>query len=218
MVLILANNDAHNNEADAFRHAYMQSILAQRNNPFVSKTISNFHEIKGNWNGQDPREANMDIWNNQQGQQIYDEIRREYSNFNKLSEQQRKDIIAPKVVQRMKSGELITNLEDTRKYKIQELKIPYTPTRSIGGVNTNGVSTGFAAPIEHVFTREDLRNMSKEEFAQNEKAIMKQLKEQGIPTRDELKKRQTTSHNRSDSDSDGGHWVTINGNHVLMKN
>ncbi len=117
----------------------------------------------------------------------------------------------------MKSGELITNLEDRRKFVKQESKLPYTPTRSIGGVNTNGVSTGFATQIEHVFTREDLRNMSKEEFTQNEKAIMKQPKERGIPTRDELKKQKSSAKNSSDSDSDGGHWVTINGNHVLMK-
>ena len=83
----------------------------------------------------------------------------------------------------------------------------------------NSYSTGFAAPAGHVFTREDFKNMSKEEFVQNEKAIMKQLKERGIPTRDELKKQQSSSHRSSNSgsDSDGGHWVTINGNHVLMK-
>jgi len=53
----------------------------------------------------------------------------------------------------------------------------------------------------------------------NEKAIMKQLKERGIPTRDELEKQKSSSRGRSnsDSDEDGGHWVTINGNHVLMK-
>ena len=50
----------------------------------------------------------------------------------------------------------------------------------------------------------------------NEKAIMKQLKERGIPTRDELKK-QSSSRGSSNSDSNGGHWVTINGNHVLME-
>ncbi len=85
--------------------------------------------------------------------------------------------------------------------------------------NPLGLPTGFATPVGHIYTREDLKNMSKEEFVQNEKAIMKQLKERGIPTRDELEKQKSSSRGRSnsDSDADGGHWVTINGNHVLMK-
>ena len=215
----IGNNNAHNNEADAFRHAYMQSILAQRYSSFLGRIASDRHEEQGQKRGQDPREANMDLWNNRQGQQIYDEIRREYPNFNKLFELQRKNIIANKVVQKMKSGELITNLEDKRKFEKQELKLPYTPTRSIGGIQSNGLPTGFATPVGHIYTREDLKNMTKEEFVQNEKAIMKQLKERGIPTRDELEKQKSSSRDRSnsDSDSDGGHWVTINGNHVLMK-
>ena len=61
------NNSAHNNEADAFRHTYMQSILAKRFTPYVSSEVSKRHEEKGNRNGQDSREANMDLWNNQQG-------------------------------------------------------------------------------------------------------------------------------------------------------
>jgi len=97
----------------------------------------------------------MDMWNNQQGQQIYNEIRREYPNFNKLSEQQQKDIIAEKVVQRMRKGKLITGLEDPRKFKEQKLQLPFTPTRGIGGVQSNGKPLGFAADID----TEQLANM-----------------------------------------------------------
>ncbi|MGN0031743.1 MAG: DUF6973 domain-containing protein [Candidatus Gastranaerophilaceae bacterium] len=139
------NNNAHNNEADAFRHTYMQSILAQRLTPYLGLTLSNNHEKQGRKRGQDPREANMDMWNNQQGQQIYNEIRREYPNFNKLSEQQQKNIIAGKVVQRMKEGKLITNLDDPRKFEKQ--KPAFTPMSWIGGVQNNGKPLGFAADI-----------------------------------------------------------------------
>ena len=76
------NSSAHNNEADAFRHTYMQSLLAQRHGTAKAKGVSNLHEFIGNIRGQDPLEANMDLWNNQQGQQIYNEIRSEYPNFN----------------------------------------------------------------------------------------------------------------------------------------
>ncbi len=102
----------------------------------------------------------------------------------------------------MKSGELITNLEDRRKFVKQESKLPYTPTRSIGGVKPNGIPTDFAAPAEHIFTREELGKMSGNEFAQHEKAIMKQLKERGIPTRYKLEKRQSSLRGRSSSNSD----------------
>ncbi len=140
------NNSAHNNEGDAFRHTYMQSIMANRYGILPTKTVSSSHEFVGKIKGQDPREYNMDIWNNQQGQQIYSEIRREYPNFNKLSEQQQKDIIAGKVVQRMKEGKLITGLEDPRKFKKQ--KPSFTPMPWIGGVQNNGKPIGFAANID----------------------------------------------------------------------
>lgn len=72
-----ANGSAHNNAADAFRHTYMQSILAQRYGMIPAKITSYGHEFIGKLHGQDSREYNMDMWNNQQGQQIYNEIRRE---------------------------------------------------------------------------------------------------------------------------------------------
>ena len=185
------NNSAHNNEGDAFRHTYMQSIMANRYGTLSAKTVSSGHEFIGKIKGQDLREYNMDMWNNQQGQQIYNEIRREYPNFNKLSEQQQKDIIAGKVVQRMREGKLITDINDARQYN--NLNIPYTPTRGIGGVKNNGQPLGFAVPIEtpqsrffgyanpltdnnRIFTREEVGAMSPDEFSKYEKEIDAQIK------------------------------------------
>ena len=60
----------------------------------------------------------MDLWNNQQGRRIADQIKKEYgSNFYKLPESKQDDIIAEKVMQKMRKGELITNPSDKRKYK-----------------------------------------------------------------------------------------------------
>ena len=219
-----------NVEADAFKHAFGSTEMYLKYGNVWSTAFDIGHEYRTPHNPQG--EWNMDSWNNNQGREIAREIQKEYGdNFMKLSQQQRNDIIAVKVMNRMRNGQLITNPNDRRKYtgiaenfvnglkSIQESKIPYTPTRSIGGVMPNGLPTGFATPVGHIYTREDLRNMSKDEFVKNEKAIMKQLKERGIPTRDELEKQKSSSRGRSnsDSDSDGGHWVTINGNHVLMK-
>lgn len=141
------DNVAWNNEADAFRHTYMQSVLAQRYGMPSTKAVSYFHEKLGNLHNQDPRESNMDLWNNRQGQQIFYEIKREYPNFKSLPENQQKDIIAKKVVQRMRNGQLITGLEDTRKYRDSN-KLPFIPTRGSGGVKNNGVPLGFATDID----------------------------------------------------------------------
>lgn len=69
---------------------------------------------------------------------------------------------------------------------------------------------------EQIFTREQIKNMSNDEFLQNEKAIMKQMKEKGIPTNRELeqKRKQNSSATKS---STKGRWVTINGNHVFIE-
>ena len=242
------NNIAWNNEADAFRHAYMQSIMANRYGTLPTKTVSYGHEFVGKIKGQDPREYNMDMWNNQQGQQIYNEIRREYPNFNKLSEQQQKDIIAEKVVQRMKKGKLITGLNDLRKFEKQ--KPSFTPMPWIGGVQNNGRPLGFAADIDinqlanmlgiqlpevqskqdsglfgytnpltgsnHIYTREEVGQMSSDEFAKHEKEIDAQTKyfNGSMPTNGDLQREALTnggvvyvnSYTRSDGTEVRGYY------------
>jgi hypothetical protein len=71
-----------------------------------------------------------------------------------------------------------------------------------------------------IFTREEIGNMSSGEFQKNEKAIDYQLQTIGIPTKSQLdtKKRSGSPKSGSASDSDDEHWVTINGNHVLLQN
>ena len=161
------NNVAWNNEADAFRHAYMQSLLNQKYGSLKTKLGSTAHEWKGRITGQDPREYNMDMWNNQQGQQIYNEIRREYPNFNKLSEPQQKDIIAGKVVQKMKEGKLITDIDDKRKFEQQKTKLPFIPTRGVGGVQNNGKPLGFATTINASFVEQILQDLPQNKDPKN---------------------------------------------------
>ena len=73
----------------------------------------------------------------------------------KLSQQQRDDIIAVKVIDRMRNGQLITNPNDKRKYtgvtenivngakRMQETNLPFTPTRGVGGVDFLGIWSCF---------------------------------------------------------------------------
>ena len=215
------NNSAWNNESDAFRHAYMQAILSKRYSTIPALVAGYLHEKQGQNRGQDPREFNMDSWNNEQGRLIYNEIRREYPHFKSIPENLQKDIIAQKVVQKMKSGQLITHPSDSRKYmgiseniansikNIQET--PLTPTRGIGGIKKNGVPLGFAAPIDsqnfefsgytnpltgnnRIFTREEVGAMSSKEFAKYEKEIDAQLAAMGgtMPTNGDLQREAIT--------------------------
>ena len=68
-----------NNEADAFKHAFMQSVLTIDYNNYFSKLIGDLHEMNGNINyGQTKGEENMDKWNNRVGRLIAKEIKKEY--------------------------------------------------------------------------------------------------------------------------------------------
>lgn len=135
-----------NNEADAFKHAFMQADLARKWGNFIAEQAGNFHEWEGNkFMGQAKGEENMDKWNNQQGREIAQEIQEEYLQhmpknnlFQKLPQTNWDDLIAKKVMERMKSGQLITNPNDKRKYNENK--------SWFGG---KGKSTGHAASVNN---------------------------------------------------------------------
>lgn len=166
------SHDTWNNESDAFKHTFMQADLALKCNAGMSKLAGDYHEAKGRKNGQDPREENMDRWNNSEGRKIAQKIAKEIGNealikiyvfSGKLD-----DMIAEEVMKKMRKGDLITN--------------PFTDKRS-HQKRQNGSQTGYAADIPEgkVFVAEEIGKMSTKEFIQNEKAIDKQLSSMGIP-------------------------------------
>ena len=109
-------HDTWNNEADAFKHTFMQADLALKYTTGLSKLAGDYHENQASNNP--PGEKNMDLWNNQQGRRIADQIKKEYGKeFYQLPESMQDDIIADKVMQKMRKGELITHPSDKRKYK-----------------------------------------------------------------------------------------------------
>jgi len=71
--------------------------------------------------------------------------------------------------------------------------------------------------LEQIFTREQIKNMTSEEFLKNEKAIMKQMKEKGIPTNSELEQKRKQTKSSTAKSTGKGRWVTINGNHVFIE-
>ena len=264
------NNDSTwNNEGDAFKHTYMQTQLALLGGKNFAKLLGDGHEQDGINRGQPSGEENMDLWNNSQGRQIAKEIIREYGALQNPFSQRTKDIIAQKVMEKMRNGDLITKPEDARVYQgkaeniINEIKkrwdgivtgqaAPVEPftRQQIGQMSPEGFAQNESSIMEQLrngvinddytptdnasesivpYTREDIAGMTTKEFSKNEKDIMAQLKTQGIPSQKDLpsgKKSEYSkgksesskgSSNKGSKSSSDGKWVTINGNHVLIK-
>jgi len=126
----------HNNEADAFKHVFMQADITLKSTSGISKILGDYHEYDGNIHqGQPASEENMDKWNNWQGRDIAEHLKQE------IPPEQLKelihtgkidDIIAEKVYERMKAGKLITNPNDSRNYeKTYGKDSPYSKDKKI---------------------------------------------------------------------------------------
>lgn len=118
-------HDAWNNEADAFKHTFMQADLALKTTVGLSKFAGDIHEWQGEKNHQPAGEKNMDLWNNEIGREISKEIRKEYNRIEvikHINSGKMDDIIADKVMTRMRKGELITHPTNPRKYKTPSQK------------------------------------------------------------------------------------------------
>ena len=111
-------HDTWNNEADAFKHTFgAAEISLTKGGSFASKLIGDFHEWQGRKDmGQSGGEENMDKWNNAIGRKIADEIREE-SRHRLIKREDLDDLIAEKVIQRLRKGDLITHPSDPRKYR-----------------------------------------------------------------------------------------------------
>lgn len=201
-------------EIDAFRHAYMQAYITVTHGKDAARVIGDIYEKWGDYTeSQTPKQRNMDLWNNDIGRQIGEEVKNETKYFQHItSEKMFEDMIAEKIYQKMKKGEMITTPKDPRKY--EDVK--------------DGKLTGGAAQVDsytYDFTREDIGGMSSKEFEEHEKEIMNQLKTVGVPSEIDLPKGEKSRYSNekskgsssNSSSSSDGKWVTINGNHVLIK-
>ena len=112
------DGDTHNNEADAFKHTFGAADIALKTCSGMSKGITDFHELQQKNNPS--YEENMDKWNNYEGRKIAEEIRKDYSQESikiLIKTGQMDDIIAERVMIKMRAGKLITNpFIDTRKF------------------------------------------------------------------------------------------------------
>lgn len=74
---------------------------------------------------------------------------------------------------------------------------------------------------DKIYTREDISKMSTDEYSKNEKEILAQMNSIGVPFKKDLpsnvKTHEKEKNYATSSSNADGKWVTINGNHVLIK-
>ena len=170
-------HETWNNESDAFKHTFMQALLSVRDGGTKSSLGGYAHELT-NYTKNPKDETNMDLWNNSQGR----EIAKDFKNYLKqsnmkiedFSEKQVEDMLAQLVVQRMKNNQLITNPRDPRRCEEFEwLKIDHLKQK------TNEKEKNL---FKRIFTREDIKQFSKDDLGANLDLIMAQDREMGTPT------------------------------------
>jgi len=118
-----AYSNTHNNEADAFKHAYLSWLLSYKyGGDFVAEQLGNMHE---NETPNAPYgERNMDLWNNAMGREIAYDMKRELGeDYDLLGDDWASDYASRKIYEKMQNGELITNPNDRRKYENLELEL-----------------------------------------------------------------------------------------------
>jgi hypothetical protein len=187
----------HNDTVDAFRHTYSHAYIAYKNGELASKLIGDSYELLGQNSSE---EKVMDYYNNQVGREIGEKLAKNIDNMKFKTETEVKQYLAFEVNKAVQNKEVITSLKD-KKVESTLKNMPDHPLR--------------------IYTREDIDKMTTKEFQTNEKAIMKQMREKGIPTKEQVKAKSKSnsgsgSKSSNSSSSSDENWVTINGNHVLL--
>lgn len=99
--------DLQDNDADAFRHAYVSGVFTQEYGGFAADVFGRLNEFMTAdlySNSRDPRALNMDLWNNGVGR------------TNGKKTRDRKTLLI-KIHEAIKKGELIVHPSDSREYK-----------------------------------------------------------------------------------------------------
>lgn len=110
-----------NNEADAFKHAYMQWAIDYYTGSDNAKVLGDMHEDETPYAPYG--ETNMDLWNNAIGREISYEMKNsEYNDFWGDNFETASSIAARKIIEKMEKGELITDPRDVRRFENMELE------------------------------------------------------------------------------------------------
>ena len=184
------NHASWNNEADAFKHAFMQAIGVQRYNVPIAAIFAKGHELKGKFaQGQPKAEENMDNWNNRVGRAIGLELREMLKNDPGVkNDRYVKNLAAELVMQKMREGKLITTPNDPRKFVAHPL-INDTLNR-LKDFSDTIIPNNTIAPLNDgktFFTAKAIDNMTNKEFLNVQDIIDTQIKNKFAPSEYEAK-------------------------------
>ena len=209
-----------NVEADAFKHAFGGAIMYFRYGNLGSIAGGIFHEgqTKNNPEG----EWNMDSWNNAQGRKVAQEIVKEYGrDFYKKNPEKCENIMAAKIVSRMRNGELITNPSDKRKYHGTMETLDRVKNNIRDSINAKSELKGQAAHISNSIkstsakqptVKIDKPKTPSQKFSDEIRAKFRAKNNEN----NKRLKRILNFHN-SNPNLENGHWVTMNGAHVFIE-
>ena len=114
--LKMNGNFGQDDETDAFRHAFASSDISIRNAELLANAGGLANEIFDALVMEQTKERqNMDLYNNSVGRDIAKEIKKEYgSNIHKnINDDTLNDLIAEKIYKKMKSNQMITEIDET---------------------------------------------------------------------------------------------------------
>lgn len=100
------NHTSHNNEGDAFKHAFMAADLTTLLGENITRKICILQEDTNPDNP--PAERNMDLHNDEWGIKIGLEVKEQTETIKDLLKE--KDIIAERIMEEMRKGNLITKI------------------------------------------------------------------------------------------------------------
>ena len=186
------NHASWNNEADAFKHAFMQAIGVQRYNVPIAAIFAKGHELKGKFaQGQPKAEENMDNWNNRVGRTIGLELREMLRNDpGAKNDRYIKNLAAELVMQKMREGKLITSPDDPRKFVENKLFTKIDPLVIIALKGIKYFKEKVIAPLNDgktFFTAKAIDNMTNKEFLNVQDIIDTQIKNKFAPSEYEAK-------------------------------
>lgn len=102
------NHTSHNNEGDAFKHTFMAAELTLLLGENLSRKICILQEDSNPHNP--PAEREMDLHNDEVGIQIGKEVDEETFSIIELLKSKDLDLIAERIMDEMKAGNLITHV------------------------------------------------------------------------------------------------------------
>lgn len=223
----MKNSSTHNNQADAFKHAF----LSAEGSCFGSNSLSFAggwsHEISGFIHKQPMSEFFMDSTNNEIGRRIGLEVKKELGHVNKLdlikNREKYYDLIAEKIMKKMKSGELVTDVNDKRIQKQVE-KYENFKKYTKDMLKYNPSPTGFATNIDESLLNLENRVFYDKEINPNEtndkevlNKVIGQYFDNGkrIPSKEELNQQVASGdliyvqdYSRSDGTKVSGYYRT----------